>query len=468
VGEGSNLILFALGFLVPRFLGPVPFGQYSTAMAFVGLFRILPDFGMSYASTIAISRDRSLAGRFVGGLLGFQAVLSVATLALCLGIGRAQYDGVTWLAVAVLSIDLLLKSVKSTLRWLLKALERFGTEAVSLLGERLLLLVLGLGVLMGGRGVVAFVLVFAGVRLLDTAALLAWVHARVVPLRPHYDPALWWDLLRKGLPIAYAGAMITLIFQVDAVLLEHLRGPGEAGLYNAPVLVLAGLTLIPRVLGYAFLPTMAALHPERPDAITGLYRRGTKYLLVVGLPIGAFGLLHSEPFMEMLFGAEFRGSAAAARWLLPAATFMFLSNFGETTLACVNRWGSIVAISTAALAVNVALNLLWIPSYGYVGSACATLVTEALYLVLTALALWRFGHHIGWLSTVARPVLATGAFAAVLWACHGRVPLLGASLLATATYAAATLALGTWDARERGLLRELLSGVIPDTRRLTG
>jgi O-antigen/teichoic acid export membrane protein len=462
VGEGSNLLLFLLGFLVPRLLGPVPFGEYSTAMAFVGLFRILPDFGMSYASTLAISRDRSLAGRFVGGLLGFQALLSVLTLALCLGIGRAQYEGVTWLAVAILSIDLLLKSVKSTLRWLLKALEHFGTEAVSLLAERVALLGLGLAALLGGYGVLGFVVVFAGVRLVDTAALWAWIDRRVMHVVPHYDPALWWELLRKGLPIAYAGAMITLIFQVDAVLLEHMRGPGEAGLYNAPVLVLAGLTLIPRVLGYAFLPTMAALHPARPDAITGLYRRGSKYLMVVGFPIGAFGLLHSEPFMQMLFGADFRPSALASRLLLPAAVFMFLSNFGETTLACVSRWGSIVAISTASLLLNVGLNLMWIPADGYVGSARATLVTEAVYFALTALALRRFGYRLGWLRTTVRPVLATAVFAGVLWVGSGRLPLLASCLLATAAFAAATFALGVWDEKERGLLRDLLRGGRPD------
>ena len=45
--------------------------------------------------------------------------------------------------MAVLSIDLVLKSVKSTLRWLLKSHERFGAEAVSLLLERGMLLVLG-------------------------------------------------------------------------------------------------------------------------------------------------------------------------------------------------------------------------------------------------------------------------------------------------------------------------------------
>src|SRR6185436_16755003 len=141
IGEGTNALLFLLAFLAARLLGPEPFGEYRTAYAFVGLFRILPDFGMSYASTLAISRDRSQAQRLVGGLLGFQAALSVATIALCLAVGASRYTGATWFAVEVLTFDLVLKSVKSTLRWTLKGLERFGIEAVSLLFERTLLLV---------------------------------------------------------------------------------------------------------------------------------------------------------------------------------------------------------------------------------------------------------------------------------------------------------------------------------------
>src|SRR5687767_15411220 len=151
--------------------------------------------------------------------------------------------------------------------------------------------------------------------------------------------------------------MITLIFDVDAVLLEAMRGATEVGFYRAPVQVLGGLTLIPRVIGYAFIPTMAALHATAPGTVSELYRRGSKYLLVAGLPIAAFGMLESPRFVEALFGAEYAPSAAAARYLLPAAVFMFLSNFGETTLACVNRWRTIVVISTATLVLNVGLKI---------------------------------------------------------------------------------------------------------------
>ena len=191
---------------------------------------------------------------------------------------------------------------------------------------------------------------------------------RVLPLVPRFDPPLWAELFRKGLPFAYAGAMITLVFQVDTVILEKMRGATEVGWYRSPVLVLEGLTMVPRILGYALIPTMAAWAATRPEGVADLYRRGSKYLLLAGLPIGVFGLLESDRFIALLFDAAYAPSVSASRILLPAAVFMFLSNFGETALACVNRWGTIVVVSTMALVVNVALNLVLDPAARLRGS----------------------------------------------------------------------------------------------------
>jgi O-antigen/teichoic acid export membrane protein len=447
VGEASNGLLFLLAFLAARALTPEAFGRYSAAFAFVGLFRVLPDFGMSYASTLQISRDRSLAGRIFGGLLGFQAVLSLLTVALCLAIGRFLFDGVTWFAVVVLSLDLVLKSIKSTLRWLLKGFELFGVEAASLLVERVALLVLGLAALRSGLGLPGFVLVFAGVRLLDSLGLLAWINARVLRVRPARDGALWWDLFRRGLPFAYAGAMITAFAQVDAVMLEQIRGATEVGYYGAPVRVFEGLTLVPRILGYALIPTLAALHHQGSPLVGGLYRRGCKYLLLAGLPIAAFGAIAAEPFILALFGPDYGRSVALARVLIPAAGFMFLSNFGETTLACIDRWRTIVVVSTVALVLNVALNLAWIPGQGALGAARSTLVTEVAYFGMTAAALAAYGYRAEWLSLLPKPAAAAAVFALVLWLLLPVSALL-ASAAASAAFAGATLVLRVWDRSE--------------------
>jgi O-antigen/teichoic acid export membrane protein len=458
IGEGSNLLLFLLGFLAARYLAPEAFGAYSAALAFVGIFRILPDFGMAYASTLEISRDRSLAGRLIGNLLGFQGVLSLLTVALCLALGRllfsAPEDRTAWTVVALLSLDLVLKAVKTTLRWLLKGLQRFGTEAVSLLLERIALLGLGLVALRTGRGAVGFVLVFVIVRVFDTTGLWAYVTARVLPLRPARDPSLWSRLLGKGLPFAYVGLVITLLFQVDIVLLERMRGAAEAGWYSAPVRVLEGLTLVPRVLGYALLPTMAALHARSPAAVSQLYRRGVKYLLLAGLPVAAFGILDSAPFIRLVFGPDYAPSAALCQLLLPVAVFMFLSNFSETTLACVNRWGTIVVASTLALMLNVGLNLLWIPRYGGTGAAGARLLSETAYLVMTYAALHVYGHKTPWAAVAFRPSLATGAFALTLWLSRA-FSLPASAALASTVFLLATFLLGVWDAKEKATLLRL-------------
>jgi O-antigen/teichoic acid export membrane protein len=243
---------------------------------------------------------------------------------------------------------------------------------------------------------------------------------------------------------------------VDQVLIELMRGSQEVGWYGAPVRVLEGLTLVPRILGYALIPTMAALFTREPGRVTHLYARGTKYLLLAGLPVAAFGALASGPFILFLFGPDYGPSVAASRILLPASAFMFLSNFGETTLACINRWRTIVVVSTVALAANVGLNLLWIPMYGFEGAAWATLLTEGAYFLMTAIAVHGYGHRIAWLRVSLRPALAGSAFAATLALALPRVSLLLASLAASLVYALAILALRVLDEREWELLRGLL------------
>ena len=73
-----------------------------------------------------------------------------------------------------------------------------------------------------GYGLVGFVLVFAIVRVFDTAGLLLYVDRRVLPLRLGTDLRLWGGLFREGLPFAYAGAMIGLFF-TGAYILKAIK-----------------------------------------------------------------------------------------------------------------------------------------------------------------------------------------------------------------------------------------------------
>jgi O-antigen/teichoic acid export membrane protein len=423
------------------------------------IFRILPDLGMAYASTLEISRETSLASRIGSSLLGLQLVLALATVGLCLLMAKFLYSApqehAIWLAVIVLSWDLVLKTIKATLRWLLKGLQRFGTEAASLFVERALLLGVGLFVLKRGGGAVDFALVFLLVRLPDTLGLWAFVDRLVVRLRPRIDPVLWKELFRKGVPFAYAGVMVTLLFQVDRVLLEHLKDQTTAGFYGVPVQILEGLSLFPRVISYAFLPTLAALFVRAPEEVRGVYRRGLKYLLLLGLPIAAFGILEVR-FVPALFGSKYEPSVPLAQLLVPVSTLMFVSNFSETTLFCINRWKTLVYVSTVAVLVNVLLALALIPRFGALGAAGARIGGEGSYAVMTALALVLAGYSPGWLRLALKPSACALAFALALTALQ-RVNLVLSAAGASLVWLASTFLTGVWDEKEKELVRGLRS-----------
>jgi hypothetical protein len=66
-------------------------------------------------------------------------------------------------------------------------------------------------------------------------------------------------------------------------------------------------------------------------------------------------------------------------------------------------------------------------------------------------ALRLYGYRAGWAGITWRPLVATAAFAVVLWLARPW-PLVAASLVACAAYAAATMVLGVWDEREKELM----------------
>jgi len=111
-----------------------------------------------------------------------------------------------------------------------------------------------------------------------------------------------------------------------------------------------------------------------------------------------------------------------------------------------------IVISTG---VNVALNLLLIPWFGFTGAALMTVLTEAVlvgqYLWLLRALLRRFD----WRWLLLRPALAVAALAVAVIALHG-LPLPVIIAIGGLVYGGALLALGVIGQDEIGFVRGLV------------
>jgi len=90
----------------------------------------------------------------------------------------------------------------------------------------------------------------------------------------------------------------------------------------------------------------------------------------------------SQEIISLIYGAEFSESKEVLKILIWLTPIIFLTNFTGSCLIAVQKQRQLAFISAFNTLVNLALNLILIPYYGYVGAAIASLTTEGLNLII--------------------------------------------------------------------------------------
>src|SRR5881275_29931 len=79
---GAKAFSFAFVLYATRALGPALFGNYTTVLAFVGLFGLFTDLGMGTLAVRDVAQDPALATRYVSNLLAVRVLSSVGAILL--------------------------------------------------------------------------------------------------------------------------------------------------------------------------------------------------------------------------------------------------------------------------------------------------------------------------------------------------------------------------------------------------
>lgn len=222
----------------------------------------------------------------------------------------------------------------------------------------------------------------------------------ILLLLPQLKPLLQWqlfdaDLLRKmfiyGLPLMLAGLAGIANELADRQFLKYLlprdRSMEELGIYGAVYKLSIFLVLFVQAYRYAAEPFFFKL--KRTTDSAALNARILQYFtLVLGLVV--IGLNATLPILKTYIDEKF--------WVgLDAAPVLFAANFilGMNTHLSIwyklsNKTWYAGVITGVGLIFTVALNILWIPSMGWMGAAWATLCSYFVMASLNAILGQRF------------------------------------------------------------------------------
>lgn len=372
---------------ISRVLGPESYGKYSYGNSIVSYFSLFAGLGIS---TYAIRegariRDNSnKLGKFASQVLTINiitTIISYAALAFLLVFSKSlrEYTGL------IITQSLIIICTTLGTDWMNSIYEDYLYITIRyILMQTVSLCLLFLFVKKSSDYVLyALVVVIASAG----ANLFNFVHVhKKVKFGITSSPNL-----KKHLPsmlLLFCNSLaVTIYVNSDTTMLGFIRGDIEVGVYGVSTKIYQIIKQLLNALVGVMLPRMSAyLSKGQEEEYRNLLNKAFAALTMLLLPAITGIFMLAKPIILILAGEEYLGGVTALRVLCLALGCAVYGAFFANCVMLPHRLDRkyLTATITAA-AINVVLNLFFIPQYGLNGAALTTVFAEGVVCLLTGM-----------------------------------------------------------------------------------
>jgi O-antigen/teichoic acid export membrane protein len=418
VGQIMNLAFgVVVTLLIVRSLGATRFGEWSTIFAMSGLIGYFASFGLSGVAVRYATAEPEREAEWIGAFATLTAAITVPTL-IVYAVLMQIISRTGEMRVASLVISLVyLAGVGSSVSTIFRLRVRNDVNVVFVTANSLLWGGAVIAITAGGGGMIPLAIAFVAI-----SALVQWTQAllafRIAPPRLRGSWRLWRALARVGVAVG-VGTMLTVAYaRIDQLLVFELAPhQSEAGLYGAIYRVLDQAGFVPAAVMMTLFPIISAAHPSDPARVRRLVQLAIDYLATVSFPALAFTIVAARPLVRLLFGPPFERAANGMPILMAAYVAICFGYVSGNMVVATNLQRRYVNYALVGLFVNVGLNLVLIPVYGYLAAAWITLLTNVVVIFPALRAVLReIGMRLspGRVLRTATAAAASGVVVAVL------------------------------------------------------
>lgn len=452
----TNIFLFLTLLAAARFYGVVNYGILSFGLSCSALFGFIFGYGFMQLSIREIAKDKSLAAKYAGNITIMKCALKILSFVLLIiFLNLFDYPFEVRIVVYILSFAAFFRSFSFTFRYLYRAFEMFQLETLTLGLERAFILLAGLLVIYLKLSIVYFALAFLAVRILGAIFTFITTNKNITKMSLNFDYSFSRNIMIVAFPFAITTFLFSIYSSIDTVMISLIKNQAQVGLYNAAYRIFEGLIFLPAIIADAFYPRFSIQNKVSKKAVIDLYKRASKYICVISLPITASAIVLGHKVISFIYGVEYLDSVLIMKILFVAFFFLSVARLYNTMLNSIDRQKESAYLFAGTVVINIIVNVLLIPKYGATGAAFATVFSESVYFVSSHCLLLRYGYRNSLFRISIRPVAATlimtGFFLLTV-----EINLIFQLVCGGIIYFAALFFLGTWDKDERSLLTRFL------------
>lgn len=393
----TGLVGFVLRIFLARSLSVTEYGLFYAVFTLVSVFVIFHDLGLGsalvkYIPEFEVRRQfREIKSSMAFSLI-FQAVfaVSIATMLFAFSdqIALAVFNtGSASPIIKILGTMLFSMIFYYLFRAAFQGFQNMLAYALMNLFQILfvfLFAILFVGVLGFGIKGAAFAYLFASLAIAIFGLTLFWGgYPRVIKEKIRITKPLIKKLFLFALPVFVGGLGGLIISYTDTLMIMVFRSLPEVGLYQTVQPTARILWYFVASLVAILFPMISELWVRRERKLLGnALHFLTKFAFILIIPAALVFIAFPGIAINLLFGSRYLAGAAALQILAGAAIVYTLYAILVSTMSGIGK--PIINTKVVALmaCLNLAGNLLLIPTYGIEGAAIATLSAYTLGLVL--------------------------------------------------------------------------------------
>ncbi|MFZ5447744.1 MAG: oligosaccharide flippase family protein [Thermodesulfobacteriota bacterium] len=407
------LYTFLVMAILARYFGPRLYGDYAFVVALVFIYLPIINFGITPIMVRELSVHPDRRDEIFGAGLAFRlllAAVAVVGTAVVLPLVSLSHRLGVALVICLVS-ELCLLGVR-TCAEIFITFEKMELETYLTMTNRVLALILLLAIAYFDLGFLAVFIAFAAINGVALLVALLIVKAQFLTPRLVWDGHLLWFWVKEALPLAISFIFLESFLRVDIILLRVFRNPVEIAYFDVAYKIIYRILLVASVLAIVLSPALFRLGQREAERFRSLVEQGLKILLILVIPITMVAHLLGPHLMVPCFGSKFQPSELAMAILSWCLLFAFFEPFLTGVLIGIKKAWIVPFTNGSILVVNLLLDVVLIPSYGYLGACYANIGAYGLWFILSLIVSHRVMGGFS-LTRVGSRVLPVGLAVAV-------------------------------------------------------
>lgn len=385
-GKMIQMVLnFFIGILTARYLGPSNYGLINYAASYSAFFYPICTLGINSIIVKELVDNPNQEGQVLGtslllrGISSFLSALGIIAISLVVD----SSEPTTKLVVTLYTLSLILQIFDLFNYWFQSRLQSKITAFVTSISYTITS-IYKVYLLVTDKSVIYFALSMS-VDYLCLAVLSYYFYKREGGRKLRFCKQYAKEILSKSYHFILPSLMVAIYGQTDKIMLKHLISESEIGYYSLAVSLCSVWCFILSAIIDSLNPSIMKAHRESKEKFNKYNR--TLYFLIfyISIFVSILFTVFGEYIILILYGQSYLPAVAPLRIVTWYTAFSYLGVARNSWIVCEQKQKYLKYIYVIAAISNIFLNLLFIPRFGAVGAAIASLIAQALTSIIVPL-----------------------------------------------------------------------------------